>query len=954
MAGGCSSGTHDDGTGNCVASGCANSYHDGGSGICVASGSCSGGYHDDGTGKCVSSGCANGYHDGGAGACLMTGVCSTARHDDGTGVCVASGCASGYHDGGGGACVTASSCSAGFHDDGTSKCVASGCASGYHDGGGGICVGSGGCSSGFHDDGSGKCVGTGCANGFHDGGGGACVGTGTCSSGYHDDGSGKCVLSACASGYHDGGNGTCVATGTCAATFHDGGGGTCVLAGSCSGGFHDGGGGACVGSGTCSGGFHDDGSGKCVAAGCAAGYHDGGAGACVVAGNCSSGYHSDGTGACVATGCASAFHDGGSGVCVAIGNCSSGYHDNGIGACVASGCSGGYHDGGSGACVSSSTCSSGYHSDGTGVCVASGCAASYHDDGTGKCVASGCASGYHNGGNGACLPTGNCSTGYHNGGDGTCVTAGTCVVGYHTDAAGTCIAGTAALSGGTSQGFGNLEVGVASTGLTWTVSNTGTADTGTLLLTNGNPTEVMTINNCGTTIAAGAMCTITVSFKPSGPGARSGAVTLSASPGGSVTFTATASGKYRLTVATTGNGTVTSVQSGITCGTACSALFDAGPVTLQAHMKNGSSYLFSSWTGIGGCTGPLQNCTFTLGSSLSVGAVFTATTNNLIFVTQTTLPPNFGSASAYDSQCVQAAMAAGIWDGNANGYVAFTSDATSNAADRLGGARGWVRMDGRPFADTKTSLLTMGAVLNSIRYNEQGGVVGNSESIMTGGDNSGVHVDHNDCESWTGTGQMAVGNAEGGPTNWATALFGEFGGCTSSYHLICMGTTKTAPLKQSPIAGKQIWLSNQYLGTQTPDQECQADKPASVATAHALVSYSNQPASAVLNLTANYLRPDGTLVGTGQQLADAGALESGIWQFGNGTYPNSRTGLEVLTGDQSDNCFDWALPLSGISTMGLFDYGNGDSWWLRTTDFCSSSANHNPFVGEALYCVETP
>ena len=96
----------------------------------------------------------------------------------------------------------------------------------------------------------------------------------------------------------------------------------------------------------------------------------------------------------------------------------------------------------------------------------------------------------------------------------------------------------------TSNNFGTLVVGATSDSLTWTVTNGGDVPTGMPALTNGDPGEVQVAsNNCTVALAGGASCAIVVSFSPAQAGARSGTLTLAASPGGSLTFTASATGQ---------------------------------------------------------------------------------------------------------------------------------------------------------------------------------------------------------------------------------------------------------------------------------------------------------------------------------------------------------------------------------------------------------------------------
>jgi hypothetical protein len=76
-----------------------------------------------------------------------------------------------------------------------------------------------------------------------------------------------------------------------------------------------------------------------------------------------------------------------------------------------------------------------------------------------------------------------------------------------------------------------------------------------------------------------------------------------------------------LTVVSSGTGTglVTSVPSGISCGTTCSASFPAGTsVTLTAAPNSG--FMFGSWSGCDSTSGP--TCTVLLSTNRSVGVTF--------------------------------------------------------------------------------------------------------------------------------------------------------------------------------------------------------------------------------------------------------------------------------------------------------------------------------------------
>ena len=80
----------------------------------------------------------------------------------------------------------------------------------------------------------------------------------------------------------------------------------------------------------------------------------------------------------------------------------------------------------------------------------------------------------------------------------------------------------------TSLTFGNQNTGTTSAAQNITLSNTGTANLTltSIAITGTNAGDFVQNNTCGTTIATGGRCTISVSFKPTGSGTRSAAVTI--------------------------------------------------------------------------------------------------------------------------------------------------------------------------------------------------------------------------------------------------------------------------------------------------------------------------------------------------------------------------------------------------------------------------------------------
>ena len=103
----------------------------------------------------------------------------------------------------------------------------------------------------------------------------------------------------------------------------------------------------------------------------------------------------------------------------------------------------------------------------------------------------------------------------------------------------------------TSLAFGNQPLNTTSAAQTITLSNTGNA---TLTITSvsiagTNPGDFAQTKTCGTTLAAGANCTISVTFKPTVAAARSATISVADNAGGSPQ-----------TVALTGTGTSPAAQ----------------------------------------------------------------------------------------------------------------------------------------------------------------------------------------------------------------------------------------------------------------------------------------------------------------------------------------------------------------------------------------------------------
>lgn len=371
---------------------------------------------------------------------------------------------------------------------------------------------------------------------------------------------------------------------------------------------------------------------------------------------------------------------------------------------------------------------------------------------------------------------------------------------------------------------------------------------------------------------------------------------------------------------------------------------NASIVTLVATPVNASGYYFSGWSGA--CSGSSHTCTVTMTQARSVTATFIPIMSNLAFVSSTTFAANQGGATAYDAQCNALATAAGINNFTNNAFIAWLSDANSNAKIRLGGStRGWIRLDGKPFADTQAGLFTNNVLYHPLRLDESGVDAGN-QLVMTGTTETGGTGSH--CGNWTGAGSMTYGTAAFGPVGWTNR--GTIA-CSSPQRIYCFMKTGTAALTITPQSGKRIYLStpvNSGSGVAAFDTRCALDKPAGAGAVKALVATSSTAASSLLIPAQNYVRPDGISVGTGALLAGGGLLSSGIWQDGLGVYqpgPAVRTGAATPStiGTNASTCSNWNSTVGNV----IFGYATttDPQWWnYPPGDLCSTALR--------LYCIE--
>ena len=153
-----------------------------------------------------------------------------------------------------------------------------------------------------------------------------------------------------------------------------------------------------------------------------------------------------------------------------------------------------------------------------------------------------------------------------------------------------------------SLSFGSQAVGSASAAKTVTVTNTGTA-TATLSSVSAGAPFAQT-NTCGSSLAAGASCTVSVTFTPTAAGAATGSLSVASNAPGSP-----------LTVALSGTGVSSTTNLALGKPATASSSYETY-VASNVTDGNTSSY----WESADGAAYP-QTISVNLGSAQSIGSV---------------------------------------------------------------------------------------------------------------------------------------------------------------------------------------------------------------------------------------------------------------------------------------------------------------------------------------------
>ena len=320
---------------------------------------------------------------------------------------------------------------------------------------------------------------------------------------------------------------------------------------------------------------------------------------------------------------------------------------------------------------------------------------------------------------------------------------------------------------------------------------------------------------------------------------------------------------------------------------------------------------------------------------------------NIVFVTSSTTSGDTGGLAGADTICNTRASEAGL-DGN---FIAFLSTTTQDADARLAasGARGWVRVDGKPVLDQADDPLWY-----PVRVDETGTDVGGGVAVWTGL-RSTVILPEANCTDWTvETGAGVSGFADAVGTAFHQAVSPN-PSCSELQRLYCFQTDYDLPVTIEPETGRYAFFADVswdgFGGLDRADSICQSDADTAGLSGTYLAALSTTTATARSRFNvdgATWVRPDGLpLAATAADVFDAALFDVPLNLEADGTPVDSRDAWGppwLLTGASNETCANWTGTSDGLVGR-VTRSDKSAAIGAQVQEDCGDS-------GEGLYCLQ--
>jgi hypothetical protein len=335
---------------------------------------------------------------------------------------------------------------------------------------------------------------------------------------------------------------------------------------------------------------------------------------------------------------------------------------------------------------------------------------------------------------------------------------------------------------------------------------------------------------------------------------------------------------------------------------------------------------------------------------------------NYVFVTSQCYDPAFGSLEVADEYCSSAASSAGL-PGTYRAWLSSGLVSTNPpvaARERLEGARGWIRRDGAPFADTIVDIVG-GRIFFPPLLDEYGREVRGGPPVATGTSPDGRMAGN--CNDWTripvsadliDLPRVTVGDPQGTMADWTS--HGDQILCDQPLRLYCFGIDENRQVAVAPRIGRKAFLSDEPFrsaGLKGADDLCNQEAMTEGIAGHfvALLADSQTAAADRIDGAAvQWVRLDGVplnkpgenLFATGPTVAPLN-LTSRMLYLSAGVFTGAADAWHP--GTLETTCQDWTNNfLKEYTTLGISSHG--PSWFTGIPGNCERGFGR-------VYCLES-
>jgi hypothetical protein len=439
------------------------------------------------------------------------------------------------------------------------------------------------------------------------------------------------------------------------------------------------------------------------------------------------------------------------------------------------------------------------------------------------------------------------------------------------------------------------------------------------------------------------------------------------------TFTVTATP----TLVGTGAGTIAFSPTGTSCGTGCNRYNAGTAVTLTATTTSG---YFGGWGGDCAAASFGATCNISVTRNITATATFSSRVNRVFVTSQsftltqlanlgtlvgTTQTPAAKVLAGADSACATAAAASSALAGK---YVAWLSSSEQSALSRIGTtARGWLRPDGKPFADSMQSLTTVNVVYYPPDVSEVGSA--STGAVWTGTYPTGDPTTTDNCLDFASTAMTDIGTAgfrEAGSEAWTNG-FSQMCNAAASLYCFEVDFAVVVPQPAPPAPARPLFYTvsvfDSAAGLTAADTLCRNE--AATNPAFAGLTFRALLATTTASITSRFtgrgvpiVRPDGVVLWNSDADFLAGAFPiAGPSVASDGVTYSGRasvwSGASTLTSAQTAGggftCSDWTANAPGSSNLGGISgqtaFSSRQAWFNEGTPVCSPSLGH-------LYCMQ--